>query len=85
MVYYGVTSGPRDPNVVFGWLREALRAAGPGSLRGPAAHQGAGWVYSGQTSGDIGRFSGSEQIEVAGTMVYRADFIGGWVDRVDAV
>ena len=85
MVYYGATSGPREANEVFRWLREALRAAGPGSLRGPAGYDGAGWVYSGRTRGDIERFSGTEQIEVSGTVVYRADFLGGWVDRVDAL
>ena len=85
MVYYGATSTAHDPNQVFRWVRAALRAAEPGARRGPAGYQDADWSYSCAAAGDIERFSGSEQIELSGAVVYRADFAGGWVDRVDAL
>jgi hypothetical protein len=86
MAYYGATAEPADPGVVFGFLREALKAADLRSpMRGPRRFQRGPWTYRMRLIGSLSRFTGSEFITLDGAEVYRGWFAGGLVDRRGAL
>ena len=86
MVYYGkiVTDTPANP--VFQFLRAALKQMPEEiPLRGPSHFQLEALKYTNQWSGDLSRFSGTEQISSSGTPVYEGFYNGGWVDTRSGV
>ena len=49
--------------------------------RGPAEYAEGNLVYTNQWHGDLAQFSGEEKITQNGILVYKANYIGGWVDQ----
>ena len=47
----------------------------------PASFEDADLRYRHTTTGDVGRFTGTEWIERAGRIVYEGSFAGGLVDQ----
>lgn len=77
MVYYGWVLEGVKPDSVYTILREALmRMPEDAPLRGPRKHKG----YRNKWTGDVGRFSGEENITESGKLIYKANYMGGWVD-----
>lgn len=81
-VYYGWVDGKEDLDIVYSFLREALRANPDVSRsRGPQEFKKEKLVYCNKYAGDIGRFSGKESIYRNQQLIYQATYAGGWVDR----
>lgn len=83
MVYYGwVEKIVKDPNIVYGILRSALKQM-PNSapFRGPKIFKDKELVYENKWNGEIERFSGEEKISKAGKQLYFAQYAGGLVDQ----
>lgn len=77
IVYYGWVLEGVKPDSVYTILREALmRMPEDAPFRGPKTYKS----YSNTWVGDVDRFSGEEQIKQSEKLVYKANYMGGWVD-----
>ena len=82
MVYYGWVAEGVAPDSVYAVLRRALmRMPEEHPYRGPAEYREDLYIYTNTWSKNIGQFSGEENITRDGTLVYKANYIGGWVDQ----
>ncbi len=82
MVYYGCVVEGSEPNWVYGLLRRALmQMPADCPLRGPEEYGEADGAYRNAWEGDVGRFSGEEQIVQGAQTIYRAQYSGGFVDQ----
>lgn len=78
MVYYGWVAEGINPDSVYTILREALmRMSEDAPFRGPQKHKS----YVNKWIGSVDRFSGEEKITQKGKLVYKANYMGGWVDK----
>lgn len=79
MNYYGViVSDQTDEKTLYGFLRHALMEyADLIPVRGPRLFRANEWSYTNAPDGEIGQFTGSEEIHNAGQLVYRAFYHGG--------
>lgn len=81
MVYYGAVSDAPKLDV-YTFLMKALSQSTPDMpYRGPEKYTDEMWLYENSLTGKIERFSGTEKIYYHGLCVYRADYIGGFIDR----
>lgn len=86
MVYYGWVAEGVETNPVYTVLRHALmHMPAEHPYRGPAEYRDDAYLYTNTWAGDIGQFSGEEKITHEGTLVYKADYFGGWVDQRSGV
>ena len=83
MVYYGsVDKDVSDLSEVYGVLRKALLLI-PADYpyRGPSEVIEGGYKYKNNYLGEVDNFSGEESIECNGKIIYRAKYLGGFVDQ----
>lgn len=82
MVYYGWVVEGIETNPVYAVLRRALmRMPEEYPFRGPKEYREDEYVYVNKWTGDIKQFSGEEKISQSGKVVYKANYLGGLVDR----
>lgn len=83
MVYYGqVTANEFTPDVVYGFLREALQHAPEDKpYRGPDSYKKDKLEYRNEIEGDADNYSGKEIILENGKQIYWAIYLGGLVDQ----
>lgn len=80
MNYYGfVTDESASEKDAYSFLRAALMENYEDIIpvRGPKIYSRDGWEYKNQAEGDLGRFSGVEEISMEGKPVYKAYYHGG--------
>jgi len=82
MVYYGlVHESVVDIKQIYKILMNALKLIPENRpYRGPEKYQEGGFEYLNNISGEIEDFSGEEVINKNGQEIYRAKYIGGFVD-----
>lgn len=84
MTYYGsVNESVSDFKVVYGILQKALLLIPENyPFRGPDEYSESGFTYKNSYTGEIDSFFGDENISSAdGKEIYRAKYIGGYVNR----
>lgn len=82
MVYYGWVAEGVESNPVYGVLRNALMQMPEDyPFRGPKEHKEGEFTYSNSWEGEDDRFSGEEQIRQGEKLIYKANYLGGLVDR----
>ena len=81
MTYYGmITSSAIEPAAVYRFLREAMMHVGVDRpFRGPQVFEEEAFSYRDRSKGDLGCFSGVEEISYRGEEVYRLMYQGGSV------
>jgi hypothetical protein len=79
MTYYGLVLEASVPaGEVYAFLQQAMRQVGrERPFRGPELLQSGDWEYRDASQGDLGCFSGEEQIFFQGRLVYRLSYHGG--------
>lgn len=81
MAYYGWVKDGIEADKIYGALREALlKMPKEMPLRGPKEMASGSFRYMNIWEGDIEKYSGEEQITEEGKVVYKANYLGGWVD-----
>lgn len=82
MVYYGWVEEGINPDLVYGILREALKF-GPEDLplRGPKEFKQGELEYKNKWTGNLERYAGEEKIFRQGKLIYKANYLGGMVDK----
>lgn len=83
MVYYGsVDKDVSDLSEVYGALRKALLLI-PADYpyRGPNEVIEGDYKYKNNYLGEVDNFSGEESIEYHGKIIYKAKYLGGFVDQ----
>jgi len=82
MVYYGWIEEGIETDPVYGVLRNAL-AQMPKDypFRGPKEYKEDDYVYTNTWDGEVDRFSGEESIVQGDKLIYKANYLGGLVDR----
>jgi len=82
MVYYGqVDTSVADVNKVYGILRSALKLIPEDKpYRGPKKYNSGDLIYENNFTGEVDNFTGEETIVENGKEIYRARYIGGFVD-----
>ncbi len=81
MVYYGWVEKGVKVDPIYKILQEALRRMPEEyPFRGPKKHERGGYVYRNLWKGNIERFSGEEKIKKEGGLVYKANYLGGFID-----
>lgn len=82
MVYYGKVEEGIEPKSVYGILRNALaQMPEEAPFRGPKEYKEGEYVYSNSWQGEVDNFSGEEHITKSGTLIYKANYMGGVVDK----
>lgn len=86
MLYYGFVDKAKEINSVFGVLRNALKEMPQEyPFRGPKEYCEMEYTYSNTWSGDINGFNGKEIITLNDYQIYRADYVGGHVDKHNGI
>ena len=86
MVYYGWVAEGVVPDSVYRVLRDALiRMPEDAPFRGPKEYKDGEFVYSNFWNGDVQRYSGEEKITQDGRLIYKANYMGGFVDQRQGV
>lgn len=86
MVYYGRVEETTNPDPVYSILRNALmRMPEDYPFRGPKEYQEKNLIYKNVWNGDPERFSGEETITEEGKLLYKANYMGGFVDQREGV
>lgn len=82
MVYYGWVAEGVESNPVYEVLRNALMQMPEDyPFRGPKEYKEEGFTYTNSWDGEVERFSGEEQITQGEKLIYKANYIGGFVDQ----
>lgn len=83
MVYYGrVDDSVSDFGPVYKFLQKALTLMPENHpYRGPTEYNDGDLSYTNSYQGNVGNFYGEETISRAGTEIYKAMYIGGFVDQ----
>ncbi|MFA5358558.1 MAG: DUF5680 domain-containing protein [Patescibacteria group bacterium] len=82
MVYYGQVKSFVDKEMVYDFLRQALKSfPAEMPLRGPSELVDSMLRYENKWIGDITKFSGQEKIFFDGEEAYQANYLGGLVDQ----
>mgnify|MGYP001588080995 CR=1 FL=1 len=83
MAYYGCVNNLIDDlNLVYNFLRAALSLIPEENpYRGPKEYKRDNMVYVNDFIGDIYDFSGEEKIIKDGIEIYRAKYIGGFINK----
>lgn len=82
MTYYGqVNQSVSEIKKVYGVLMEALKLIPKDNpYRGPKKYQSGDFVYKNSFTGEIDNFFGEESIVKNGKEIYKAKYIGGFVN-----
>ena len=83
MNYYGyILSETTNEKELYGFLRQALiqEYSDIIPVRGPVNYQKDDWKYNNSTEGELGRFTGTEEIHRAGVLVYKCHYHGGFIN-----
>ena len=82
MVYYGWVAEGVETNPIYGILRNALmRMPEDHPFRGPKEYTEGDFSYSNSWNGELDRYYGEEKILQKGKLVYKANYMGGFVDQ----
>lgn len=82
MVYYGWIKEGVKVDSVYGVLRNALlKMPEDYPFRGPQKYEEGSFTYSNSWAGEVDRFSGEERIMQNEKIVYKANYLGGFVDQ----
>lgn len=82
MVYYGWVSEGADINMIYSVLRKALiQMPEEAPFRGPRQLVERKLIYTNNWGGDVKSYSGEEQITENGKILYKANYMGGLVDK----
>ncbi|MFH1289375.1 MAG: DUF5680 domain-containing protein [Patescibacteria group bacterium] len=82
MVYYGWAVEGVETDPIYAILRNALKQMPEDyPYRGPEEYKEGEYTYSNSWSGEVDKFSGSEQILQGDKIIYKADYMGGLVDQ----
>jgi len=82
MVYYGWVAEGVGTESVYRVLRNALmRMPEDYPFRGPKEYEEGDYVYTNFWEGELERFSGEEKITQGDRLVYKASYIGGFVNQ----
>ncbi|MBI4034863.1 MAG: hypothetical protein HY381_00515 [Candidatus Chisholmbacteria bacterium] len=82
MIYYGWVVDGVKTDAVYKVLRGALvQMPEEHPYRGPVEYKQGDFVYRNKWEGELDRFSGEETIEQGGSVIYKANYRGGEVDR----
>jgi len=83
MTYYGrVADSVSDINKVYGVLMDALKLIPEDKpYRGPEKYNSGDLSYVNSFTGEVDNFFGEESISENGNEIYKAKYIGGFVDR----
>ena len=82
MVYYGWVKEGTDPDMVYEILREALmHMPNEYPYRGPEKYTKNTFTYHNTWHGAVDRFSGEEIIQKEKELLYKANYLGGFVDQ----
>jgi len=80
-IYYGwVEPVVNTYDEVYEFLKISLKA-GKGIFRGPVKFKKGRFVYTNSHIGSIEKFKGEEKIYKNSKQVYKAMYMGGWVDQ----
>jgi len=82
MTYYGqVADSVSDINKVYGVLMDALRLIPVNTpYRGPEKYNNGDFSYENSFTGEVDNFFGEESISENGKEIYKARYMGGFVD-----
>ncbi|MBT3816715.1 MAG: hypothetical protein HOG08_00015 [Candidatus Magasanikbacteria bacterium] len=82
MTYYGqVDDSVSDINKVYGILMDALKLiSADNPYRGPKKYNSGNLSYENNSTGEIDNFFGEESITENGKEIYKAKYMGGFVD-----
>ena len=82
MVYYGkVDNSVSDINKVYGVLMDALKLIPEDKpYRGPEKYNNGDLSYENSFTGEVDNFFGEESISENGKEIYKARYIGGFID-----
>ncbi len=81
MIYYGLVVEEADTNQVYKILRQALiKMPNDYPYRGPKKYKNDKYTYINNWQGEIDRFCGEEKIFQGKKLIYKANYMGGWVD-----
>jgi len=82
MVYYGTVVNNIEPKIVYPILTKALQASTIElPYRGPKLFEFQGLTYKNKFTGSFSNFTGEEYIYRRSVLLYKANFIGGYIDR----
>ncbi len=82
MVYYGWVSEGADINMIYSVLRKALiQMPEEAPFRGPRQLVEGKLIYTNNWGGDVKSYSGEEKITENGKTLYKANYMGGLVDK----
>lgn len=82
MVYYGRVVEGVAPDPVYELLRNALmQMPQDHPFRGPKEYREGEYVYTNLWDGELDRFSGEEKIIQGEKLIYKANYLGGFVDQ----
>jgi len=82
MVYYGWVAEGVETGPVYGVLRNALmRMPENHPFRGPKKYKEGDFIYTNSWKGEVDRFSGEEQIVQGNQLIYKANYMGGFVNQ----
>lgn len=82
MVYYGWIEKGFGNKPIYAVLQNALKRMPENMpLRGPKEYKEESYIYENQWEGNIGRYSGQEEILQEGKRVYEAIYLGGLINQ----
>ncbi|MFW6109932.1 MAG: DUF5680 domain-containing protein [Patescibacteria group bacterium] len=82
MVYYGWVKKNAEADLVYEFLRESLlQMPEDYPFRGPQKYEKGKFVYLNTWQGEVDRLSGEEEIRQDKEVVYKASYLGGFIDR----
>lgn len=86
MVYYGFVEERAATEAVYKLLRGALMKMPENfPFRGPKEYKEGEYIYLNFWEGELKRFYGEEKIEKGGNLAYKANYMGGLVDKRQGV
>ena len=80
-VYYGFVDKNLGPNIMYPFLRKALRSSEQKLFRGPKQFKEGAFLYARSYKGTVKDFVLKEKIFEKKKLIYQATFIGGLVDQ----
>ena len=82
MVYYGWVEEGIETGPIYSILRNALKQMPEDyPFRGPQEYKQGKFTYTNSWEGEVGRFSGGEQIRKGDKSIYQANYRGGLVGQ----
>lgn len=86
MVYYGWVEKGVEADPIYEILRNALKQMPEEyPFRGPKEYKEGDFTYANLWNGDVENFSGEEKVTQDGKLLYKANYMGGLVDKREGV